>query len=120
MAMQMQYGAGKKASTGNFFELIWENSSPTSSFSAQTVNLDLSPYMAIAIEINTTTSGSVQAIGLIMVGTSGVAFGRSGSSGTTYGRGAAVTSAGVTFANGYSGSTAGSGYAIPRRIWGIR
>lgn len=42
---------------GMQMELLWENASPTSEFAAQTLNLDLSEYALIAIQvyINSTT-----------------------------------------------------------------
>lgn len=119
MAIQMRYGASREAAAG-VFELVWENSAPTSAFAAQTVNLDLSPYSAVAVEINLMGSATEQAVGIVMMGTAATIFGRPAAAATTYGRQAAVSATGVVFSNGHNGSTYGQSYAIPRRIFGIR
>lgn len=119
MSIQMRYGAGKDSAAG-MLELVWENSAPTSAFAAQTVSLDLSPYAAVAVEINLMGSATEQAVGIVMMGTAATIFGRPAAAATTYGRQAAVSTIGVVFSNGHNGSTYGQSYAIPRRIWGIR
>lgn len=116
-AMPTAEDVGAMATWG---ELLWTNASPTAAFAAQTLSLDLTEYSAVAIEINLNNTGNFQAVGIAFVGAANTIFGKAASSATLFGRYATVAADGITFNNGYSGSTAGESYAIPRRIYGIR
>ena len=51
MPVSMKYGKGVDDVKANrFFVPLWSNSSPTSSFTAQTISIDLSAYDWFAIE----------------------------------------------------------------------
>lgn len=105
-------------------DLLWENPSPSSSFAAQTVPLDLTPYKYIII-VATATSSDVNG---------GFAFGRVGdgiqynialrnyNTSVTYAyvRRFEVTTTGITFETGIRDTTEGTGYAIPKAIYGVR
>jgi hypothetical protein len=116
-------------------ELLWTNPNPTSSFAAQTVALDLSPYKSVCIEYvqNPTSSAkcypkafyavgdtvSIPGSGATQQGFIGGAYGKSGS---VYGtaRDLTITSTGIVFGTGYAQNGAGPGYGVPQRIWGIK
>lgn len=103
-------------------ETLWSNASPTSSFSAQTISLDLSGYQYVYILFRQSTGSSTiysselvvpfnyehDAIA-ILAGTS-----------TVYKRSFTVGSSGIVFGGGKSGTTDDDSKMIPRSVYGIR
>lgn len=103
-------------------EKLWTNPEPAA-YAAQTEALDLSGYDAVLIRtLNDRGSNTPQFHAeLIFVGDSGVCFSSNASTtGYTYKRQADVTAAGVSFGGGFRNTSAGSGYAVPQTIYGIR
>lgn len=102
-------------------KLLWTNSDPTATFAAQTIALNLSKYDAILVKCRATTSAGQYFSQFCFKGESVNASVSSKSySGTTvYSRGVQCTDTGVTFTNGYSGSTSGTGNAVPVKIYGL-
>ena len=124
-SVEMSYGSGGGVTERSMkTDFLWENPSPSSSFAAQTVSLDLTPYKYVIIVATATTSDV----------NGGFAFGRVGdgiqynivlrnyntSVAYDYVRRFEVTTAGVTFETGIRDTTAGTGYAIPKAIYGVR
>ena len=101
--------------------LLWTNSSPTSTFAAQTISLDLTNYDAILVKCRATTSAGQYFSQFCFKGeTVNASVSSKSYSGTNvYSRGVQCTNSGVTFTNGYSGSTSGTGNAIPVQIYGL-
>lgn len=103
-------------------QLLWENSDPTATFAAQTITIDLSTYGAVFIKtLNDRTSQTPQYhTELVFVGDSSVCYSSNASTTSyTYKRQADASTSGITFGNGYRNTTAGSGYAIPVKVYGI-
>ena len=107
------YGGG-----GLEMELLWENASPTSGFSAQTLNLDLSEYEYIVVLCTAAST----AIGFI--GSSTVI---QQPEGKNYLRRIEIKSDGIDFYDTYRYETYGTGATvvasdacIPYRIFGIK
>lgn len=98
--------------------LLWTNSSPTSNFAAQTVEIDLSNYDAVDIETYLTANG-MTSIRRTAVGYQGEAGGL-GSGGDRYTRNANVTTSGIAFTVGKQNGTDNAGAAIPYKIYGIK
>lgn len=105
---------------------LWENASPNVSFSAQTVSLDLSEYIAVAVvshRSSTSYNAYQYTTDIIFKGTTGML--RPAGYACTY-RAAAVSDAGVAFTAGqytstYNGAPATDNtVAIPVYIYGIR
>ena len=115
-------------------ELLWENPSPTSSFAAQTVSLDLSEYSKIIIEFNSDTPSGVRDIQTIInpvvVGKGGVAIRFGGVQdkylGNIHFRYYQTTNSSITFDNSYyqgwtgTTTTLNNNFVIPYRIYGIK
>lgn len=107
-------------------DLLWTNSSPTASFGAQTVSLDLTDYSYVYIEccmINTYTSTYIHAF-IFKVNT-GLSYTMMGGGSYLMHRDATPTLSGVTFGSGYNVNTYGTDTAsdyrmIPLKIYGIR
>lgn len=101
-------------------DTVWTNASPSSSFSAQTITLDMTSYKAIVIEHGFNTSSSLNRIsGLIPKNeTVGVISGLGGTGGSYYEayRTASFDDNGVTFGAGSPANT----NAIPLKIYGIK
>ena len=51
----MQYGSGNGQKSGMRNDLLWSNDSPSASFGAQTVSLDLSGYSSVKIYLGAGT-----------------------------------------------------------------
>lgn len=101
--------------------LLWTNPSPSATFTAQTIELDLSEYAGVLVEL-TDSSTIYHTTGYIKVG-------EEGAIGTTdnyspweggMGRSVAVTSTGVAFRTAYSGTSAANRHCIPYKIYGVK
>ena len=101
--------------------LLWTNSSPSSTFAAQTVELDLSPYKMILIEVMGDTSDTTYRIPSSMVfyidGLQHVMpYGVS----NRY-RKITPSSTGIVFTTGsQAGSSDNAKYGAPYKIYGIK
>ena len=101
---------------------VWVNESPTSSFNAQTLSVDLSNYSMVYVRYLISTGNSLQ---------EGVVWGKIGTTVmipfTTHksanygGRACAINENGLTFENAYNHSnTAANTYVIPTAIYGVK
>lgn len=103
------------------WDLLWTNASPSSSFAAQTVQLNLSGYDMVGVfGYNDVNDGGVMAFA--PVGESSALFFMFNYRQRRY---FAVSSAGVQFGNGYSGApnnnvSVSNSAAIPYYIYGIK
>lgn len=104
-------------------DLLWENSSPTSSFAAQTITLDLSGYETIMVISYQETSALYQASMTVKnaVGEKGRCFNMAN---YRQFRAFEITSSGVDFGEGYSGApaataTVNNASSIPAFIYGL-
>lgn len=129
MSIAMRYGTPSDASKRRGgWRQVWENGNPTSNFSAQTVDLDLSGYSEIRIEyrLSTTSETRYFADGFINGQVLPVIGMSSLSSTTAYLliRNATPSSTGVSFQTAYRRSTVATtaassspGYMIPVAIY---
>ena len=116
-------------------DLLWENASPTSSFGAQTISLDLQQYTHVLIIYSAKYwNGSAESLGrkseTIEVGQTGVlSYGGMGSSGAYYThnsiRAANTTTTEVVFGKNYTSVLNGApgsdnANVIPTAIYGIK
>lgn len=106
--------------------LLWTNASPTSQFPAQTINLNLSGFKAIAIGFsfsNDFPNGDSYNRTRNIVGKGGTFVGADSSSGTWVSRQFTVRDTGIEFSIGYSSWNGGSQSnvpGIPQIIYGIK
>ena len=109
------------------YTLLWTNPNPTSSFSAQTISLDLSKYDMVEVVFKQYASNPFFSTSKTEVGKSGKLF--------SYGyedvremdgRSYKVSTTGVSFQVGYSAmisassGTAADGQCVPYKIYGIK
>ena len=98
-------------------DLLWTNSSPSSSFSPQTIEVDLSDYSAVGIIFrSTTTDASYTEVKVFPKITLSIW--------TNYLAGSfrnvtAVSDSGVTFGSGSQPGSTKNDYGIPYQIYGI-
>ena len=95
-------------------DLLWTNSAPTSSFSAQTIQLDLSGYALILITSENSVSFAENNVG----SKSQITY--SSTSGQIRHRDFTVVTTGITFDAGYGGSSTDNTNCRPYKIYGIR
>lgn len=108
-------------------DLLWENASPTASFAAQTLTLDLSDYDSILC-VGKVSTGTLRDVPPAMAKVGGTdAMITAPISGKSYRRILNATTSGVTFNAGesfssYASATMGSDNTclIPNRIYGIK
>ena len=114
---------------GTRFDLVWENSNPTSNFAATTIDIDLSDYDAVFITFRSSTSSdSIMATGISLMGDSTIFryISYSGSNLRLYGRGATASSSGITFSaatyrtQGSSSETTANDRFIPVRAYAVK
>ena len=108
-------------------ELLWENASPSSSFAAQTVSLDLSGYDAVLIKATTTSNnpsdeyyGFFNTLAFVGDGIKTVMFFCSGNTNRSGHRMAQATSSGVTFSKCMWNAAQTDGFGVPYYIYGIK
>lgn len=114
-------------------DLLWENSSPTSAFSGQTINLDLSDYDFVLIGYNGTgyqNTLSDNGRNYIICSKSGKeAIMKSSSTSNVWGiRQVNVQASSIVFGSGYyvwamsssAGSEARNTASVPKEIYGIK
>lgn len=95
-------------------DLLWTNSAPTSSFSAQTIPLDLSGYDLILITSENSVSFAENNVG------SKRQITYSSTSGQIRHRDFTVATTGITFDAGYGGSSTDNSNCRPYKIYGIK
>lgn len=102
-------------------DLLWTNSAPTSAFSAQTIQLDLSGYAEIIIVATSRTDLDVRFTSVFPVGNylARLASTLTGTN-TDITRNVTISSTSLAFETGYNGSTANTSYCIPVYVYGIR
>lgn len=110
-------------------ELIWENDSPTSVFTAQTISIDLSGYDAIMIvgdgyanssdHTKTTGASPLYPIGYVGQWVSSSNYSKVAEGGI---RVISVDKNGITFSEAYSASSfnLNDAYGIPLKIYGMK
>lgn len=90
--------------------LLWQNPSPSASFSAQTIPLDLSKYRFVYIETASTTA-------FIRVGKYAVVYGNGYPN--IRNRSFTVNTNGVIVSEGFQNGSVDNGAEVPQRIYGI-
>ena len=109
---------------GGGWTSLWTNSSPSASFAAQTIPLDLSGYSVIAIackqQDSTAIDMAIPCLGFVG-NTLQCCIPNIGSTQYFYKRTATIASTGVTFSTGYrnTNGTTGTNYCIPVAIYGV-
>jgi hypothetical protein len=121
------YNAGLVSATLTM-TLLWTNSSPTSSFTPQTISVDLSGYNYAMLDFRATTNSETQVtkyflipIGSMLLAGASTAYTTSPIGWSkTYVRCALATSTGVEFSYGFYQSASNNAYAIPLHIYGVK
>lgn len=120
-----RYATTDYADVGNL-DLVWTNSKPNSRFDEQTVptsGLSGYDYVLVCATFDVNNPHRTAASHIATVGGSydgGYLCGRNPSSGAFVGRSFTVSTSGVTFTGGYTGTTADNKYCIPFAIFGIK
>lgn len=98
--------------------LLWTNSSPSSSFAAQTISLDLSSYKYVIVVTNDSTSNQTQhSYGIVPIGLDyNVGMARNcGSTVRTF----RATSSSVIIQNAMYATSTFNGECVPYKIYGV-
>ena len=99
---------------------LWENASPSSTFAAQTLSLDLSGYDAVMIFFHNASDSTIYlSTGMIPIGYK-TTLAYTTTSGAIYSRPATASSTGIVFEAGQTGTTSGAKYCVPVHIYGIK
>ena len=132
MQTAMRYGSGNNNGNGKKgmgMSLLWENTDTTSSYSAQTVAIDLTGYDAVfVIFCSSTTSDAIVAQGFAFMDRSTIIRypSYSGSTMRFYGRTVTVSNSGISISagsyrqQGSSSETTANDRIIPVRIYGVK
>lgn len=123
MAIAMQYGNGRNGllNVGMSMTLLWTNVDDESAFAAQTLSLNIGGYDAVLIKFKLAANVSTYANTIGFVGERTTLYSSNASTTSyTYKRYATVTTSDITFSTGYRGATAGTSYAIPCEVYGIK
>ena len=128
MPVSMRYGsdgnAGGRGGNSSLFTLLWSNPSPTSSFAAQTININLNAYSWFAIETRWSTSSDL-VIPLCfykvdesrhIISLSNDASNRTGGRQFTY----SISNQSITFEGGYYNGSSSNVNVIPIAIYGVK
>lgn len=114
----------ENVSAGMTMELLWENASPTSEFAKQTINIDLSQYQGVIIQISSYISQDSCLSQFVKIGQKCELYVSRRWNGC---RMAQVTTSGIEFDNAYIFSTYGDNassindkWCPPIRIYGIK
>lgn len=103
------------------WETLWVNSSPASSFSAQSLEVNSSPYDLIVIQFGSGGAGNKNGLYTYEIGDSGMAY---GSGAVCAEREVTVSAAQITFSAGYTTSASGwvvnNAYLKPLVIYGLK
>lgn len=133
MPIAMRYGSGNYGGNRNIgiqMSLLWTNPNPSSSFSAQTVSLDLSRYDAVMVVHRYGTSTSRLNSVIVPVGDTGMCFHAgnfSAATGYVMTRAFGTTTTGIDFNTSYrralnstSAASSSGDYCYPIYIFGIK
>lgn len=104
-------------------DLLWTNASPTSSFSPQTISIDLSTYKDIIVQFRIDTSANDSSFTNFCPYYDTYSANQPGqpdSSAAQVWRKYTVSATGIEFNNGGKDSSNNNEYAIPLRIFGIK
>lgn len=113
------YGFGG-GGTGTKMELLWENASPDSGFSAQTISLTLSEGDVVRIyAVNSPSSPALIPPVDIPVGKTGYIIGKTDSNALAF-RSAGVTETGIAFTACNYGNASTDSHAIPYKIYRLK
>lgn len=112
---------GKISMPGVTMQALWQNSSPTSAFAAQTVQVDLSKYDGILLFFLATTTDTNRMSSMICLKGyksvfSDVVVGATAIRSRT----ATVSNTGVEFSTGYNNTSSNTSSAIPYKFYGIK
>ena len=113
---------GEKARKGLRIHWLWTNSTPTGSFNAQSVSVDLSDYGGVLIQFATSDGTNLYVSSMIVLKNSvrHALVQSIPNSGTLRTRFATAEDTGVTFSTGYSGASTSTNSAVPYAIYGLR
>lgn len=124
MAVSMKYGAGDNAGgSPRSIRLLWSNPSPTSSFAAQTINVNLNAYSWFAVRAKFSNSTprdlplfifSVDETGKYLFSVAGDTN-RVGSRSITYN----LANMTLAISGGYYNGSANNNSVIPLEIYGV-
>lgn len=99
-------------------KLLWTNPSPTSSFAAQTISLDLSDYDEVEIYYRRSTANAATFSERYKIGELGLGYYISG---TAVGdRTSTISTSGIDVGTAWSSNTAHNDFIIPLFIYGIK
>ena len=125
--LDMAYALPKAGSGGVSIELLWTNASPSSSFAAQSVSVDLTECSMVIITMyQGTESGNLSATWIVPKGAFAmlsIVNGASSIGTVSYFRQATVNDNSVSFGKGYrckETELEDNEYAIPAAIYGIK
>lgn len=108
---------------GIVLDLLWTNSAPTSSFSAQTVSVDLTEYALVIIEFRIDNSSNNNTFSNVCASytkyTANIG-GQPTSSQAQIWRAYTVSGSGIAFDVGGAGGSTNNQYCIPLYIYGVR
>lgn len=102
--------------------LLWENPNKSTTFTAQTVSLDLTDYAGVIVEFNRSSSSDAQTFAnrsFIKKGEEGLGGGNVVSA-IPASRNVSCNDAGVTFGEGYSAGESNNNTIIPTKIYGVK
>lgn len=125
MPVSMKYGKGvDEAKANRFFVPLWTNPSPTSSFAAQTISIDLNAYAWFAIETRWSTSSDLVIPLCIykvdesrhIISLTNDASNRTGGRQFAY----SITNKAITFEGGYYNGSSSNANVIPIAIYGVK
>ena len=106
---------------GMQMELIWENASPTSNFTAQTIELDLNQYIALIITCRVHISAERATSHICLYGENILDLSHAlNTSWVATQRHATIYPDKVVFDDGYRNGAVNNDYRIPYRIYGIK
>lgn len=127
MPIAMRYGTpgegggyGGGSSGGVQVDLLWTNPNPSSNFSAQTVVIDLSDYDAVRITFISNMNSPVAYTQDADIDSYTHNLFAVSAAPARQSRQFTLSSTGIVFSNGATGSTSGSQYGVPIKIYGIK
>lgn len=114
---------GVKNRNGITIDLLWQNTNPTSNFSARDIALDLSDYDMVMIRSKSVASGGnyyAVSYGLIDGSDYVSIIGNAYTTSYFYKRRFRASSSVVSFGDGYRNTDSNASYCIPIAIYGIK
>ena len=105
--------------TGVEMELLWENASPTSSFAAQTISLDLSVYDLVMLEFTASTTWYIRQVFISNIG-GNFYYRVVDGAGKVYNRTCVINRNGIQFEVGQEGTSRNNDLCLPTKIYGVK